>query len=73
MNINSTGKELGDPKSRGRTPEPLATWEPLERPVSRPAPSKAKTRATYALPGDVAADVRKAFIGTAYMLSLIHI
>jgi tetratricopeptide (TPR) repeat protein len=67
VNINSTGKELGDPKSRSRTPEPLATWESLERPVSRPAPSKAKTRAKYALPGDVAADVRKAFIGTAYM------
>jgi tetratricopeptide (TPR) repeat protein len=31
------------------------------------APIKTKARVKYSLPGDVAADVRKAFIGTAYM------
>ena len=30
-------------------------------------PAKEKPKVKYALPGDVAADVRKAFIGTAYM------
>jgi len=40
----------------------------MERPVARTTtPSKTKNRAKYALPGDVAANVRKAFIGTAYM------
>ncbi len=68
MNITSTGHELGDAKSLARTPDPLGTWESTERPSARSAPAaKAKPRAKYALPTDVAADVRKAFIGTAYM------
>jgi tetratricopeptide (TPR) repeat protein len=68
VNITSTGQELGDAKSRSRTPDPLGAWESVERPTSPRAPaSKTKARAKYALPGDVAADVRKAFIGTAYM------
>ncbi len=68
MNITSTGHELGDAKGQGRTPDPLGTWESVERPArSAPPASKAKARAKYALPGDVAADVRKAFIGTVYM------
>jgi tetratricopeptide (TPR) repeat protein len=68
VNITSTGQELGDAKSRTRTPDPLGAWESVERPTTQRAPAtKAKTRAKYALPGDVAADVRKAFIGTAYM------
>ena len=46
----------------------MEQWESIEHPVApAPAPSKAKTRAKYALPGDVAANVRKAFIGTSYM------
>lgn len=69
MNITSTGPELGDEKSQSRTPDPLGTWESAERPASRTAPAtaKSKPRAKYALPGDVSANVRKAFIGTAYM------
>jgi tetratricopeptide (TPR) repeat protein len=39
----------------------------VERPARNVAPAKTKTRAPYSLPGDVAANVRKAFIGTAYM------
>jgi tetratricopeptide (TPR) repeat protein len=58
---------LGDAKSKSRTPEPAPAWERVERPTRSVAPAKAKTRAPYALPGDVAANVRKAFIGTAYM------
>jgi tetratricopeptide (TPR) repeat protein len=46
----------------------MIQWESVERPERRDAaPSKAKVRAKYALPGEVAADVRKAFIGTSYM------
>lgn len=67
VNITSTGQELGDAKSKSRTPEPTPAWERVERPVRSATPAKARTRAPYALPGDVAADVRKAFIGTAYM------
>lgn len=59
---------MGDPKSRTRTPEPLSSWESIDRPVARKAASSnTTTRAKYALPGDVAANVRKAFIGTTYM------
>jgi tetratricopeptide (TPR) repeat protein len=68
VNITSTGQELGDAKSRTRTPDPLGAWESADRPAPKSAPAeKTKARAKYALPGDVASDVRKAFIGTAYM------
>jgi hypothetical protein len=67
VNITSTGQELGDAKSKSRTPEPAPAWERVERPARSAAPAKAKTRAPYTLPTDVAANVRKAFIGTAYM------
>lgn len=68
VNITSTGQELGDAKSGQRTPDPLSQWESEERPAKRSATaSKAKVRAKYALPGEVAAEVRKAFIGTTYM------
>ncbi len=68
VNITSTGAELGDAKSRSRTPEPLPAWEPVQRPAASAAPpSSAKVRAKYALPGDIAAEVRKAYVGTAYM------
>lgn len=46
----------------------MSQWEPIERPERRSSPaSKSKVRAKYALPGEVAADIRKAFIGTTYM------
>jgi tetratricopeptide (TPR) repeat protein len=69
VNITSSGPELGDAKSQGRTPDPLGSWESVERPTARTASGspKSKPRAKYALPGDVSANVRKAFIGTAYM------
>ena len=46
----------------------MTSWEEHERPATRTSePAKTRNRAKYALPGDVAADVRKAFIGTTYM------
>jgi tetratricopeptide (TPR) repeat protein len=66
-NIKSTGQAMEVTPSRGRTPDPLSQWVEEVRPASvAPAP-KSKPRVKYALPSDVAADVRKAFIGTAYM------
>ncbi len=53
--------------SAGRTPDPLGEW--VEE-VTTPAPlrvEKPKAKAAYSLPGDVASDVRKAFLGSAYM------
>jgi tetratricopeptide (TPR) repeat protein len=68
VNITSTGQELGDAKSRTRTPDPLGDFVSVDRPTPRKTETlKTKQRAKYALPGDVSADVRKAFIGTAYM------
>ena len=53
--------------STGRKPDQMSTWVEDVRP-SAPAPAaKAKPKVKYALPGDIAADVRKAFIGTSYM------
>lgn len=67
--IKSTGQEMASTRQSSPTPDPLAEWVEEVRPDSgpRPAKSKVKAKAPYALPGDIAADVRKAFIGTAYM------
>ena len=53
--------------SAGRNPDPLSTWVQEDRPTKPVASPGAKPKVKYALPGDIAADVRKAFIGTAYM------
>ena len=45
----------------------MAEWIEDERPTPVKREMPGKVRASYALPGDVAADIRKAFIGTAYM------
>ena len=68
-NISSTGQSMEVTPSAGRTPDPLSQWVEEVRPATGAPVSKtpAKARVKYALPGDVAADVRKAFIGTAYM------
>ena len=67
VNIKSTGQAMESTPSQGRTPDPISQWVEEVRP-SRPAPEvRAKPKVKYALPGDVAADIRKAFIGTAYM------
>lgn len=42
-------------------------WESADRPSAPAAKTAAKSRAPYALPGDIAAEVRRAFIGTTYM------
>ena len=56
-NITSTGAELGDAKSRKRTPDPMSQWESVERPEIRSAAAgKTKVRVKYALPGEVAAE-----------------
>ncbi len=53
--------------SAGRNPDPLSEWVEEVRPGRATPVAKSKPRVKYSLPGDVAADVRKAFIGTAYM------
>ena len=53
--------------SAGKTPDPLSKWVEEVRPTKTSPVANAKTKVKYALPGDVAADVRKAFIGTSYM------
>ena len=68
-NIKSSGQAMEVTPSAGVTPDPLSKWVEEVRPT-KGAPSgasKSKAKAPYALPGDVASDVRKAFIGTAYM------
>jgi tetratricopeptide (TPR) repeat protein len=67
MSIKSTGQAMEVTPSAGRTPDPMAEWVEEVRPPRPAAASKTKPKVKYALPGDVAADIRKAFIGTAYM------
>ena len=67
MNISSTGRALDDEQGPRERPAAMAEWIEDERPTHVKTDAPAKVRASYALPGDVAADIRKAFIGTAYM------
>ena len=67
MNISSTGRSLDEEKRQHERPAPMAEWIEDERPTPVKRETPGKVRASYALPGDVAADIRKAFIGTAYM------
>ena len=53
--------------SSGWNPDPLSAWVEEVRPAREAPAAKAKPKVKYSLPGDVAADVRKAFIGTSYM------
>ncbi len=66
-NIKSTGAAMEVTASAGVTPDELPQWVQDVRPAKTTSPTKVKAKVKYALPGDVAADVRKAFIGTAYM------
>jgi tetratricopeptide (TPR) repeat protein len=67
MNISSTGQAMASTPTSGWNPDPLSAWVEEVRPVREAPAAKAKPKVKYALPGDVAADVRKAFIGTSYM------
>jgi len=75
MSITSTGQSMAETPSAGRNPDPLSQWVEEVRPQrvttdttgTSSAKGTTKAKAKYALPGDVAADVRRAFIGTAYM------
>ena len=67
VNIKSTGQAMEITPSAGRTPDPLSQWVEEIRPMRAPAATSVKPKVKYTLPGDVAADIRKAFIGTAYM------
>ncbi|HEY5262711.1 MAG TPA: hypothetical protein VIJ08_00420 [Acidimicrobiales bacterium] len=66
-NIKSTGQAMEVTPSSGTKPDRMSTWVEDERPVSVAPAAKVKAKVKYALPGDIAADVRKAFIGTSYM------
>jgi Tetratricopeptide repeat len=65
--IKSTGQAMEQTPSAGRTPDPLSEWVEEVRPERPTKTTKSKPKAKYQLPTDIAADVRKAFIGTAYM------
>jgi hypothetical protein len=67
VSIRSEGPAMESTPSAGYTPDPLSEWVQEVRVTKSSIPTKAKAKVKYALPGDVAADVRKAFIGTAYM------
>ncbi|HUY42627.1 MAG TPA: hypothetical protein VMU98_02555 [Acidimicrobiales bacterium] len=67
VHLESTGAEMDQGERRSRAPEPMGDWELVSAPVAAPRPKAAKSRAPYALPGDVAAEVRRVFLGTAYM------
>ena len=66
-NLKSTGQAMAKTPSAGKAPAPLEQWVEDVRPAAPFAKAPVKAKVKYALPGDIAADIRKAFIGTAYM------
>jgi len=67
VNIASTGREMVSRPASRPSPTPSEEWIEESRPARAAVVSAAKPRAPYALPGEIAADVRKAFVGTSYM------
>ncbi|HET9090190.1 MAG TPA: tetratricopeptide repeat protein [Acidimicrobiales bacterium] len=71
MHLTSTGRELADNdgvRVKPSAPAPIEDWVEEERPTTVVArTTKVAAKAPYALPGDVAAEIRRAFVGTAYM------
>jgi hypothetical protein len=67
VNIKSTGQAMEVTSSPGSKPERMSTWVQDERPTSTAPAPRAKPKVKHALPGDIAADVRRAYIGTSYM------
>ena len=67
VNISSTGRSLDDARGNRERPEPPPAWIEDERPRGDTSSAPVAARAAFVLPSDVAANVRKAFIGSAYM------
>jgi tetratricopeptide (TPR) repeat protein len=65
--LKSTGQAMEVTPSSGKHPDQQTQWIEEDRPTRVAPAAKEKAKVQYALPGDIAADVRKAFIGTAYM------
>ena len=67
VNIDSTGRSLDETRGNRERPTPQPAWIEDERPRRVRPVAPATTRTAFSLPSDVAADVRKAFIGSSYM------
>jgi tetratricopeptide (TPR) repeat protein len=66
INIRSEGQAMKSTKASPSTARATDEWIREEQPAREVATAPKKARARYSLPTDIAADVRKAFIGTAY-------
>jgi len=67
VNLNSTGHEMTAARRASAPPAPTGEWVQDTRPAAAAPREASVARAPYTLPADVAADVRRAFVGTAYM------
>ncbi len=52
-------------RRQSEAPEPIAQWELVDEPVARRAPAPRREREPYLLPGEIATEVRRVFLGTA--------
>jgi tetratricopeptide (TPR) repeat protein len=66
INIRSEGQPMKSTKASPAAARATNEWIRDEQPARAVATAPKKARARYSLPTDIAADVRKAFIGTAY-------
>ncbi|MGH9021301.1 MAG: tetratricopeptide repeat protein, partial [Acidimicrobiales bacterium] len=65
-NISSTGREMAGRASSRVTPAESVAWIADEEPARRATTPREPERAPLTLPGDLAAEVRRAFTGTAH-------
>lgn len=66
INIRSEGQAMKSTKASPATARATDEWIREEQSARVVATAPKKARARYSLPTDIAADVRKAFVGTAY-------
>ncbi len=67
VHIDASGGEMAHSQNPELTPDPLTQWVGESRPQRSGADKINDKKPLFTLPADIAADIRKAFVGTTYM------
>ena len=67
VHIDASGGEMAHSQNPDLTPDPLTKWVENTKPSGARSESEQDKKPAFVLPADIAADIRKAFVGTAYM------
>lgn len=67
VHIDASGGEMLNSQNPDLTPDPLTQWVEEVKPARSGSEKVGEKKTPFVLPADIAADIRKAFVGTAYM------